>query len=127
MAILIRVLLMMSLPTRLITLRKEQRLTQQQMADTTGIHVNSSKKYEAGQAQLSLNALKKMTLTIHVSTDFLLFEAHGRSPSDDFFLQFETLSQFDKEERKDAKSVLESLILKHNAKRDFSDQIQEAQ
>ena len=43
---------MMSLSTRLITLRKEKGLTQQQMADTIGIHVNSLKKYEAGQPSL---------------------------------------------------------------------------
>ena len=126
MAILIRTLLMMSLPTRLITLRKEQGLTQQQMADTIGIHVNSLKKYEAGQAQPSLDVLKKIALTIHVRTDFLLFEAHERSPSDDLVLQFEALSQFDEEERKIAKAVLESLILKHNAKRAFADDIRQA-
>lgn len=34
-------------------------------------------------------------------------------------LQFEALSEFDDEDRKVAKAVLESLILKHNAKRAF--------
>jgi transcriptional regulator with XRE-family HTH domain len=48
MATLIRTLLMMSLAKRLITLRKEKGLTQQQMADVLGVHVNSLKKYEAG-------------------------------------------------------------------------------
>ena len=33
------------------------------------------------------------------------------------------LSQFNDEERKVAKEVLESLILKHNAKRAFADQL----
>ncbi len=44
------------------------------MADTIGIHVNSLKKYEAGQAQPSLDALKKIAIALHVSTDFLLFD-----------------------------------------------------
>jgi hypothetical protein len=34
-------------------------------------------------------------------------------------LQFEALSQFDEEDKKIAKALLESLILKHNAKRAF--------
>ena len=34
------------------------------MADTIGIHVNSLKKYEAGQAQPSLDALKKIALEL---------------------------------------------------------------
>jgi len=56
----ITVLLRMSLPIRLITLRKENSMTQQTMADTIGIHVNSLKKYEARQAQPSLDVLKKL-------------------------------------------------------------------
>jgi len=40
-----------------------------------------------------------------------------------FYSQFEALIQFDDEERRVAKAVLESLILKHNAKRAFADQL----
>jgi len=58
MATLIRQL-MMSLTARLIALSKQRGLTQQQMADTIGIHVNSQKTYEAGHAQPSLDVLKK--------------------------------------------------------------------
>ncbi|EGR0061508.1 TPA: XRE family transcriptional regulator [Vibrio vulnificus] len=89
----------MSLPTRLITLRKEMGLTQQQMADTIGIHVNSLKKYETGQAQPSLDALKKIALELHVSTDFLLFDAHERGPSDDLSLKLEAVSLMPEDEQ----------------------------
>ncbi|EHZ2746294.1 helix-turn-helix transcriptional regulator [Vibrio vulnificus] len=99
MATLMRTLLMMSLPTRLITLRKEMGLTQQQMADTIGIHVNSLKKYETGQAQPSLDALKKIALELHVSTDFLLFDAHERGPSDDLSLKLEAVSLMPEDEQ----------------------------
>ena len=114
---LIRRYLMMSLTTRLNTLRKEMGLTQQQMADTIGIHVNSLKKYEAGQAQPSLDVLKKIALTLHVSTDSLLFDEHERGPSDDFTLQFEAVSQMPKEEQTIVKEVLESLIIKYQTRR----------
>jgi len=117
MATLIRTILMMSLRKRLIDLRKEQGLTQQQMAEAIGIHVNSLKKYEAGQAQPSLDALKKIALALHVSTDFLLFDEHERGPSDDLALQLEAISQMPEDEQMVIREVLESLIIKYQSRR----------
>lgn len=116
MSIQLRAFLIMSLPIRLITLRKENSMTQQAMAETIGIHVNSLKKYEAGQAQPSLVVLKKIAKAMHVSTDFLLFDEHERGP-DDMVLQFEAVSQFSEEEKKITKALLDGLILKHDANR----------
>jgi len=110
----------MNFPTQLIRLRKERNLTQQQMADEVGIHVNQIKRYEAGTTQPTLEALVKITKSLHVSMDHLVFGEQEREPIDDLKLQFEALSQFDEEDRKIAKAVLESLILKHNAKRAFA-------
>ncbi len=117
MAPAITVFLTMSLPARLIALRKERGLTQQQMADSIGIHVNSVKKYESGQAQPSLDVLKKIALALNVSTDFLLFEEHERGPSDELALQFEAVSQLPGEEQRVVMEVLESLIIKYQARR----------
>ncbi|EJA3100963.1 helix-turn-helix transcriptional regulator [Vibrio vulnificus] len=108
---------MMSLAKRLITLRKEKGLTQQQMADVLGMHVNSLKKYEAGQAQPSLDAIKKIAIALHVSTDFLLFEEHERGPSDDLALQLEAISQMPEGELMVILDVLESLIIKYQSRR----------
>ena len=117
MAPSIRRLLMMSLHTRLITLRKEMGLTQQQMADTIGIHVNSLKKYEAGQAQPSIDVLKKIALELHISTDFLLFDTHERGPSDDLALKLEAVHQMPEGEQMVIREVLESLIIKYQSRR----------
>jgi transcriptional regulator with XRE-family HTH domain len=117
MAPSIRRLLMMSLHTRLIALRKEMGLTQQRMADTIGIHVNSLKKYEAGQAQPSLDVLKKIALELHISTDFLLFDAHERRPSDDLALKLEAVHQMPEDEQMVIREVLESLIIKYQSRR----------
>jgi len=107
----------MSLAKRLITLRKEKGLTQQQMADVLSVHVNSLKKYEAGQAQPSLDAIKKIAIGLHVSTDFLLFEEHERGPSDDLALQLEAISQMPEGEQMVIREVLESLIIKYQSRR----------
>ena len=116
MATNIRTFLIMSLAKRLIVLRKDMNLTQQQMADTLGVHVNSIKKYEAGQAQPSLDALKKIATALHVSTDFLLFDEHERGPSDELALQFEAVSQMPKDEQMIVKEVLDGLIMKHQSR-----------
>ena len=113
----------MSIQSRIIKLRKEKQLTQQDMADKIGIHVNQIRRYESGATQPSLEALKRIAVAMNVTIDWLVFEEDERGPDEDLMLQFEALSQFDEEERKVAKALLESLILKHNAKRAFADQL----
>jgi transcriptional regulator with XRE-family HTH domain len=107
----------MSLPDRLIALRKDKGLTQQQMADAIGIHVNSLKKYEAAQAQPSLEVLKKIARSLHVSTDFLLFDEHERVPEDSFALQLEAISQLPDQEQLIIREVLDSLLIKYQTRR----------
>mgnify|MGYP006390452525 FL=1 len=102
-------------------MRKERGLSQQAMAEAMGIHVNSLKKYESGQAQPSLDALRKIATTLHTSTDFLLFDEHERGPSDDLRLQFEAVSQFPEEERKIVKALLEGMIIKFQTKQMVGD------
>ncbi len=119
-------LLPMEFAKRLITLRKERGLTQQALADAITLHVNQIKRYEAGTAQPTMETLVRLAKELHTTLDDLVFGEEQRGPSDDLRLQFEALSQFDEEECKVAKAVLESLILKHNAKRAFVDQMQGA-
>jgi len=111
---------------RLIILRKERGLTQQSLANAIDLHVNQIKRYEAGTAQPTLETLVRLAKELHTTLDDLVFGEDQRGPSDDLRLQFEALNQFDDDERKVVKDVLESLILKHNAKRAFAGQIREA-
>lgn len=110
----------MDFVNRLIAVRKQRGLTQQALADAINLHVNQIKRYEAGTAQPTLETLARLAKELHTSLDDLVFGEEARGPSDDLRLQFEALSQFDEEDRKVAKAVLESLILKHNAKRAFA-------
>jgi transcriptional regulator with XRE-family HTH domain len=114
---LITNLINMSLPARLIKLRKEKGLTQLAMAETLGIHVNSLKKYESGQTQPSLDVLKKIATALHISSDFLLFEEHERGPNDDLSLQFEAIRELSSDEQSIVKEVLDSLIIKYQTRR----------
>lgn len=101
----------------LISLRREQGLTQQGFSDATGIHVQQIKRYEAGTSQPSAEAFKKIARSFGVTTDWLLFKEVERGPDDDFRLQFEAMSQLSPEEKAVARSVIEGLLLKHAARR----------
>ena len=103
--------------TRLIQLRHSQNLTQQALADAVGIHVNQIRRYEAGSNQPHLDVLVRLARALHVSTDDLLLDESERGPSDDLALQFEAVSSMPDEDRNFVKAVLDSLILKYQARR----------
>jgi hypothetical protein len=54
---------------------------------------------------------------LRVSSDYLLFGKDERGPDEELRLQFEAISRFSPEEKKVVKSVLEGLLLKHEARR----------
>lgn len=107
----------MDFPARLIQLRRERNFTQQALADAVAIHVNQIRRYEAGSAQPTLDALVSLAKALHVSLDDLVFGDDNRGPDDDLRLQFEALQHFTAEEKQVARMVLEGLILKHDATR----------
>ena len=110
-------LMTMSFSRRLSQIRKGKKHTQQQMADTICIHVSQIKRYESGDTQPSLEVIRKIALALNISADMLLFDEDERGASDDFKMQFEALSQFSEDEKRIAKELLDSLILKHTANR----------
>jgi len=107
----------MEFPKRLALLRREKNLSQQVLAEKTGLSVVQIRRYEAGKSQPTLDVIRRLAIVLGVSADALIFEAHERDPSDDLRLQFEKMNQFNAEEKKVAKAVLEGLILKHEAKK----------
>ena len=112
MAYLDRWLAAMSFAERIVSLRKQQKLTQQGLSDATGIHVQQIKRYEAGSSQPTAEALKKLALVLHVTSDFLLFEEGERDPEDDLKLRFEAITAMSPEDQGVAKAVLDAIIVK---------------
>lgn len=107
----------MNIAARLVSLRKNKGLTQQEMADTIGLHVNQVRRYESASAQPSLEALKKIAVAMSVTIDSLVFGADERGPAEDLALQFEAVSQLSPEEQRIIKEVLDSLIIKYQSRR----------
>lgn len=102
---------------RIAALRKQKGLTQQQLADRIETHVQQLKRYEAGSSQPTLEVIRKLAIALGVSSDQLLFGNEERGPDDELRLQFEAISRFDPDEKQVVRSLLEGMILKHEARR----------
>ncbi|MEE4918417.1 MULTISPECIES: helix-turn-helix domain-containing protein [Pseudomonas] len=107
----------MSFPQRLAALRKERGLTQQQMADTIGVHISQLRRYEAGTTQPTIEVFRRTVLALSVSADMLLFDEGERGPDDRLKLQFEAISKLDDKEREALETVISSVLHMHDAKR----------
>ena len=68
-------------------------------------------------SQPTLEVIRKLSTALQVSADMLLFGKDERGPDDDLRLQFEAVSRFDEEEKRVVRSLLEGMILKHEARR----------
>jgi len=104
-------------PSRLIRFRKAQNFTQQSLADAAQIHVNQIKRYEAGTAQPTLEALVRLAKALHLSLDMLVFDETERGPSDDLVLQFEAVSHMPDDERRIIKALLDGMIIKYQTQK----------
>ena len=107
----------MSFPARLIQTRKAQGLTQQGLADAASVHVNQIKRYEAGTAQPTLEALIKLAQALHVSLDELVFEEGERGPGDKMRFLFEAVERLGTDEQTVIREVLEGMLIKYEARR----------
>ena len=107
----------MGFAARLTVLRKQRGLTQQALADKADLHIVQICRYETGKTEPTLEVLRKIVQALNVRADALVFDEHERDPDDELRLQFEALGQFSHDEKTVARSVLESLILKHDANR----------
>ena len=108
---------LMAFADRLASLRKQNGLTQQQLAERVGLHQTQIHRYESGTSEPSMDALRRLARALAVSVDELVFEPSERGADEEFRQHFEALRSFDEDERKVAKALLDSLILKHQAKR----------
>lgn len=110
-------LISMSFAERLAAIRKGKGFTQKGLAEAAGLSQIQVHRYENGSAQPTLEAIKRLAVTLSVSTDELIFDADERGPSDDLRLQFEAVAAFDDNDKAIAKALIESLILRHQSKR----------
>jgi transcriptional regulator with XRE-family HTH domain len=106
----------MDFQKRLIALRQQRHLSQQELARAVGVHVTQMRRYEAGSSHPTLEVLRNLAKTLRVSADTLLFDTTERGPDAALRLQFEAITKLDADEKRVVKDVLDALLLKHDAK-----------
>lgn len=103
---------------RLTNTRHAKGMTQQRLADHVGIHVTQIRRYEAGTSQPTLDVLRALAVALSVSTDALVFNEDERGPDDPSIrLHLEALNQLDDDERATIINLIESVLLRHQARR----------
>ena len=105
----------MTFSKQFLKLRKDNKLTQQEMADRCSMHITQVRRYEAEQAQPSIEILKKIALAFNVTTDWLIFEEGERALPDNLQLKFEAVSQMSEEDQRAIQALIDGMILKHTA------------
>lgn len=108
--------IIMGFPKRLAKIRKEKNLSVPDLAKLTSLHAVQLRRYEKGESQPTLEALRKLALALNVSGNELLFDDIERQPPEQFLLQFNTLSQLDPEDQKSIRSIIDGLLMRHQAK-----------
>jgi transcriptional regulator with XRE-family HTH domain len=88
------------------TLRKAHRLTQKALVELVDLSLIQIHRYEAGTPSSSSWVHAKLARALRVSADSLVFEQDERGPDEEFRLQFEAFTAFDKDEKKAAKALL---------------------
>ncbi len=86
------------------------------MAEKIGVHITQVKRYEAGQAQPSIEILKKIAVAFNVTTDWLIFEEVERELPNSLQMKFEAVSQMSEEDQHTIQSLIDGMILKHQAR-----------
>ena len=70
----VRTLISMDFSKRLAVIRKKRGFTQKGLAEAAGLSQIQVHRYETGNAQPTLEAIRRLALTLSVSTDQLVFD-----------------------------------------------------
>lgn len=63
---------MVNMGTRLKQLRKDNKMTQQQLSEVLGLAISSISSYESGDRKPSYSILRKYAAYFHVTSDYIL-------------------------------------------------------
>lgn len=102
---------------RIKQLRKEKGLTQKELANQIGSSHAQLNKYESGLNTPPLDRLLLLAEVLETSVDYLL-AGHGKGEpplnSQRLIQRFQTIEEFDADERETIIKVLDAMIAKHN-------------
>lgn len=106
----------MSFPERLERIRKERNLSVPDLARLSTIHAVQLRRYEKGESQPTLEALRKLAIALNVSGNTLLFDDEEQQPPESFILQSKAINQLSSEDQKSIRTMIDGLLMRHQAK-----------
>ena len=99
----------MEFSTRLITLRKEQKIAQNELAKQLGVHPNVLGRYERAETSPSIEIALKIANVLGVSLDYLLGKVDERV-NDDILNKVLSIQKLPEEDKKCIMYSLDGLI-----------------
>ncbi len=106
-------LTVMTTGERIKELRKEQGLTQQQLAEKVGVTYIQIGRYETGKSNASADVLQKVAGALGTTADFLMNGGNAEQLSDKELLeQFKEVERMDEDDRSTVKKLIDAFITK---------------
>lgn len=103
----------MTVGERIKHLRKEQQLTQQQLADIVGITYIQIGRYETGKSNASSETLQKIATALNSTTDFLMNGGNAEQLNDKELLQqFKEIENLPANDKNVIKTLIDAFITK---------------
>ena len=109
--------LSMNFPEQLAHLRKQRGYTQAALAETVDLHVSQIRRYEAGNAQPTLDTIRRLAIALTVTADQLVFPDNNRQPPNNLTIHLEAINQLDPDEQQAITQLIEGALLRHQARK----------
>ena len=108
---------MSDLGKRLLEVRKQRKLSQQQLADMASVHFTNVGKYERAEAVPSADVFNRIAKALEVSPDYLLNgtiadKAKNNLEDTELLLQFQKVEQLSEQKKLLIKEFLDAFLFK---------------
>lgn len=108
----------MEVGKRIKELRKEQKLTQQQLADKVGVTYIQIGRYETGKSNASADILQKVAAALGTTADFLMSGGNAEQLSDKELLQqFKEVELLPSDDKHLIKTFIDAFLTKRKVQK----------
>jgi transcriptional regulator with XRE-family HTH domain len=105
------------LATRLVEVRKQKKLSQQELAALVKVHYTNIGRYERGEANPAADILNRIAKVLDVSPDFLMNgtlkdKSIEALEDEELLMQFHKIEKLPSEKKKIVKELIDAFIFK---------------
>ncbi len=111
---------MLNIGSKIIQLRKDNNLSQSQLANKIGVSRTIVGNYERGTNSPSVEILLKIANTFNVSVDFIIGESNLSSYDKEILKRIEDIEKLDEETKKNLFFLIDNVIQNFKTKQAFS-------